>query len=99
MFANFKILVPSYSERQRNGYRITYRELWLSFPQGLAYHLRCECLVWASHHEYARFDVNDPIHPATKIVWFQIRNAVDVLLVSIYERTSAGWVHISMGVN
>ena len=74
---------------------ITYRELWLSFPHGLAYHLRCECLVWTSHHEHARFDINEPIHPATKIVWFQIRNAMDVLLVSIYERTSEGWLHIS----
>lgn len=73
----------------------TYRELWESFPQGLGYHLRCECLVWAAHHEHARFNVNDTIHPATKIVWFQIRNAVDVLLVSVYEWKSPDWWHIS----
>lgn len=71
---------------------MTYRELWESFPQSLTYHLRCECLVWAAYHEHARFGINEPIHLATRIVWFQIRNAVGVLLVSIYEKASREFI-------
>ena len=43
----------------------TDRELWLSFPQGLADHGRHECVVWAAHHEHARFDINDPKEPSS----------------------------------
>ncbi len=50
LFAFFKILVPRIVRNSEMDTEMTYRELWLSFPQGVAYHLRSECLVWTAHH-------------------------------------------------